>query len=234
MGATRALWACWALWALCRAAPPPPDAERLRAAVGGHAVMDCHLDFPFGIEIPYQLQWDKDGEEIFSWYSGDGEPRVAERWRGRVRRVGGERDVGGGAVNVSNVRESDAGVYRCRVSFPNRTPPARNNGTFHRLDVDGGNLIVTPPSNVTVLEGARAELQCQPKSAAWSVRWLRAGAPVPTPPQRNGSLVLARAAGADAAQYECRVAAPDGRTQAAGAFLDVQFAARVLPAPPER
>ncbi|PZC77321.1 hypothetical protein B5X24_HaOG203480 [Helicoverpa armigera] len=38
----------------------PLDAERLHASVGGFAVMNCHLDFPFGNEIPYHLQWDKD------------------------------------------------------------------------------------------------------------------------------------------------------------------------------
>lgn len=61
---------------------------------------------------------------------------MADRWGGRVRRVGG-RGLGGGSVNVSAVRETDAGLYRCRVTFPNRTPPARNNGTFYYLDVDG-------------------------------------------------------------------------------------------------
>lgn len=33
---------------------------QLNATVGGYAVMNCHLDFPFGNEIPYQLEWDKD------------------------------------------------------------------------------------------------------------------------------------------------------------------------------
>lgn len=43
-----------------RAALLPLDAERLHASVGGFAVMNCHLDFPFGNEIPFHLQWDKD------------------------------------------------------------------------------------------------------------------------------------------------------------------------------
>lgn len=61
---------------------------------------------------------------------------MADRWGGRVRRVSGH-GLGGGSVNVSAVRETDAGLYRCRVTFPNRTPPTRNNGTFYYLDVDG-------------------------------------------------------------------------------------------------
>lgn len=84
------------------------------------------------------------GESIFSWYSGEGAPRVADRWGGRVRRVGG-RGLGGGSVNVSAVRETDAGLYRCRVTFPNRTPPARNNGTFYYLDVDGQSSLSSRP-----------------------------------------------------------------------------------------
>lgn len=56
----------WAQWALCArllsaaASLLPLEAEQLRASVGGFAVMNCHLDFPFGNEIPYHLQWDKD------------------------------------------------------------------------------------------------------------------------------------------------------------------------------
>lgn len=38
----------------------PLDTEHLRASVGGFAVMNCHLDFPFGNKIPYHLHWDKD------------------------------------------------------------------------------------------------------------------------------------------------------------------------------
>lgn len=77
-------------------------------------------------------------DTIFSWYSGEGAARVADRWGGRVRRVlDGRLGLGRGSINVSAVRETDAGLYRCRVTFPNRTPPARNNGTFYYLEVDG-------------------------------------------------------------------------------------------------
>lgn len=76
------------------------------------------------------------GEVIFSWYSSEGRAQLADRWGGRVRRVFSP-GLGRGSVNISSVRETDAGLYRCRVTFPNRTPPARNNGTFYYLDVDG-------------------------------------------------------------------------------------------------
>ncbi|CAH1646879.1 unnamed protein product [Spodoptera littoralis] len=220
----------------------PLDAEHLHASVGGFAVMNCHLDFPFGNEIPYHLQWDKDGESIFSWYSGEGAARVADRWGGRVRRVDGPA-LGRGSINVSAVRETDAGLYRCRVTFPNRTPPARNNGTFYYLQVDGGNLIVTPPMNVTVLEGERAELECLPKSPESAVEWYKDGTPLGELPElalrserpANGSLVLRRAASTDPGEYECRVHDPAyPELQSASAFLDVQYKAKVVYAPKER
>lgn len=75
MAGPRELWprkwralAALAALALLRAAAAsllPLEAERLRASVGGYAVMNCHLDFPFGNEIPYHLQWDKDVREFF-------------------------------------------------------------------------------------------------------------------------------------------------------------------------
>ncbi|XP_013187242.2 protein borderless isoform X1 [Amyelois transitella] len=223
----------------------PLDTERLRASVGGYAVMNCHLDFPFGNEIPYHLQWDKDGEMIFSWYSIDGEAsaRVADRWGGRVRRVGdGRLGLGRGSINVSAVRETDAGLYRCRVAFPNRTPPERNNGTFYYLDVDGGNLIVTPPMNMTVLEGERAEFECQPKLPESIVEWYKDGMLLEQMPELasrcelaiNGSLVLRRAISTDAGEFQCRVNAPDEQQQSASAYLDVQYKAKVVYSPSER
>ncbi|KAH9642088.1 hypothetical protein HF086_007208 [Spodoptera exigua] len=58
------MWALRAVAALAAslaaASLLPLDAEHLHASVGGFAVMNCHLDFPFGNEIPYHLQWDKD------------------------------------------------------------------------------------------------------------------------------------------------------------------------------
>ncbi|CAK1549311.1 unnamed protein product [Leptosia nina] len=247
-----AVWVLQILLSLAHGSLLPLDVERLRASVGGYAVMNCHLDFPFGNEIPYHLQWDKDGEEIFSWYSGDAAPQLADRWGGRVRRVGpgagedghemGALALGGGAINVSSVRETDAGLYRCLVAFPNRTPPSRNNGTFYYLDVDGGNLIVTPPINRTVIEGESVELECTPRSPEWIVAWFREGESVHSLPALatratlapNGSLVLNRALATDLGHYECRVSTADGQRQSASAHLDVHYKAKVVYSPKER
>ncbi|XP_062527577.1 protein borderless [Bombyx mori] len=231
------------LWPPSRASLLPLDAEHLHASVGGYAVMNCHLDFPFGHEIPYRLQWDKDGETIFSWYSTEGSAQTADRWGGRVRRVDGEvLGLGRGSINVTAVRETDAGLYRCLVLFPNRTPPARNNGTYYRLEVDGGNLIVTPPMNVTVLETERAELECLPKDPQSAVEWYRQGALLNQLPElaarsevaANGSLVVRVTTSSDPGEYECRVSSPDGHIQSASAFLDVHYKAKVVYSPKER
>lgn len=94
----------------------------------------------------------------------------------------------------------------------------------------GGNLIVTPPMNATVMEGERAEFECLPKSAEWIVQWYKDGAPLEALPElaarsehaHNGSLVLRQAASSDPGEYSCRVRADTGDTQSASAFLDVQ------------
>ncbi|XP_052754731.1 LOW QUALITY PROTEIN: protein borderless [Galleria mellonella] len=221
----------------------PLEVERLSASVGGFAVMNCHLDFPFGNEIPYHLQWDKDGEIIFSWYSGEGSAHLADRWGGRVERLGdGRLGLGRGSINVSAVRETDAGLYRCRVTFPNRTPPERNNGTFYFLEVEGGNLIVTPPMNVTVLEGDRAEFECLPKDPESIVEWYKDGTHISEIPELalrsempgNGSIIIRQAVSTDPGEYQCRVRAPDSQLQTASAYLDVQYKAKVVYAPQER
>lgn len=89
---------------------------------------------------------------------------------------------------------------------------------------------MTPPMNVTVLEGERAELECLPKSPESVVAWFKDGNPLSEVPELalrsemapNGSLVLRQAASSDPGEYECRVHAPDDTTQSASAFLDVQ------------
>lgn len=89
---------------------------------------------------------------------------------------------------------------------------------------------MTPPMNVTVLEGERAELECLPKSPESVVEWYKEGTPLSELPElalrserpANGSLVLRRAASSDPGEYECRVRDPDAALQSASAFLDVQ------------
>lgn len=97
------------------------------------------------------------------------------------------------------------------------------------LRSSGGNLIVTPPMNVTVLETERAELECLPKDPQSAVEWYRQGALLNQLPElaarsevaANGSLVVRVTTSSDPGEYECRVSSPDGHIQSASAFLDV-------------
>lgn len=90
-------------------------------------------------------------------------------------------------------------------------------------------MIATPPVNVTVAEGAFAELECGAKEPGARVAWLRDGRPLDELPAlaaraerpRNGSLLLRAALAADAGLYECRVT-HGARAQSAAAHLDVQ------------
>lgn len=102
-------------------------------------------------------------------------------------------------------------------------PDSHNNRSVRGA---GGNLIASPPVNVTVVEGERAELECLPKEPEAVVQWRREGAPVGagTEVLANGSLVVRHADSAHLGKYECVVQAPDGATQSAAAFLDVQCA----------
>lgn len=78
-----ALWAACVAWAGAAASLLPLDAEHLSASVGGYAVFNCHLDFPFGNEIPYHLQWDKDVSTALPCTPLQLEPRAS---RGLARR----------------------------------------------------------------------------------------------------------------------------------------------------
>lgn len=96
--------------------------------------------------------------------------------------------------------------------------------------------------NATVLEGERAELECQPKNAEWEVHWFKDGESVDALPElaaraerpSNGSLVLRRASSADVGEFACRVRAPHAAEHSASAFLDVQCECRCSSEAPRR
>jgi immunoglobulin superfamily member 9B len=50
------------------------------------------------------------------------------------------------------------------MSYPNRTPQTRNNGTWFHLAVDGGTLLKIPPVNQTVLEYDQVTMACSVKN----------------------------------------------------------------------
>lgn len=73
---------------------------------------------------------------IYSWQ--DDLEREADEYVGRIQLVNKPQLMyGRAAINLTSIRESDAGWFECRVVFPNRTPPSRNNGTWFHLSVSG-------------------------------------------------------------------------------------------------
>ncbi|XP_050307905.1 protein borderless [Anthonomus grandis grandis] len=229
----------------------------LTAAVGDYIVFDCDIDFPLGYPIPYRLFWKRQENVIFSWY--DGHITEADEYVGRITLLDRntsnsifyrhditdtptKRHFGRASINLTSIRESDAGWYECRIMFPTRTPAYRNNGTWFHLTVSGGNLLAIPPINQTVQEGEEAKLVCVVKDMTLiRMRWLKDGIPRASYQdlsqrswvEKDGSLVIHPTDMGDVGEYECEASNQVGDVQRAKAYLNVQYKAKVVYAPPE-
>ncbi|KAF7270305.1 hypothetical protein GWI33_016706 [Rhynchophorus ferrugineus] len=223
------------------------------AAVGDHVVFDCEIDFPHDYPIPYKLFWRRGEKEIFSWH--EGESTESDDYSGRITLLSKfhlhpphpptiERPIqhyGRASINLTSIRESDAGWYECRVKFPTRTPPYRNNGTWFHLTVSGGNLLAIPPINQTITEGQEVRFMCVVKDLSFKLRWLKDGIPLNSYQdltqrswvEKDGTLVIKPTDMGDYGEYECEVSNTIGDYQKARAFLNVQYKAKVVYAPPE-
>lgn len=158
---------------------------------------------------------------------------------------------GRASVNLSEIRESDEGVYECQILFPNRTPTSTNNGTWFILSVNGnlkyasvsknkvityivlllgGNLLAIPPINKTVMEGAEAEFTCVKKDPTTRITWYKDKIPITELPDilqrswisEDGSLTIRPTIMADMGEFECEAESTDSEKQSATAFLNVQ------------
>ncbi|GJQ65536.1 hypothetical protein Trydic_g7637 [Trypoxylus dichotomus] len=212
----------------------------LTAAVGNWVIFDCELEFPQNVPIPYLLNWKKHGEVIFS--AKENQFQINDPYNGRIKLLEDPYPYYGRAsVNLSEIRESDEGLYECQVLFPNRTPTSTNNGTWFILTVNGGNLLAIPPINKTVMEGSEAEFTCVKKDITTMITWYKDRIPITELPdvlQRSwisevGSLTIRPTTMADMGEFECEAETIDGEKQSATAFLNVQYKAKVIYAPRE-
>ncbi|KAI8035411.1 protein borderless isoform X2 [Drosophila gunungcola] len=212
----------------------------LEAKVGSHVVFNCYIDFPFDAPIPYLVHWSKDSKKIFTWY--EQETSTNELFNGRLHLVENHPEFGRASVNLTAIRESDQGWYHCQVSFPNRSPSVRNNGTAYHLAVQGGSLIRIPPVNQTIQEGQTAFFHCVMKYPDNSLAsWYKDGVllqEVQDLVRRSymgpdGSLSIDPTMMSDLGEYECKVRNSEGELQTAKAFLNIQYKAKVIYAPPE-
>uniref|UniRef100_A0A1A9W0H3 Ig-like domain-containing protein n=1 Tax=Glossina brevipalpis TaxID=37001 RepID=A0A1A9W0H3_9MUSC len=165
-------------------------------------------------------------KKIFTWY--EGETSTSELFIGRLHLID-HADYGKASANLTSIRESDQGWYHCQIIFPNRTPSARNNGTWYHLAVQGGSLIKIPPINQTLMEGQTAFFHCVMKYPDISMAsWYKDGVllqDIPDLMRRSfmgphGSLSIDPTMMSDYGEYECQVRNNENK-------------AKVIYAPPE-
>lgn len=109
--------------------------SRLSALVGQNVVLNCAVQFKDGIEKPFVVNWLKYPHKlpIYIWYAGY-PPHVAQGYEARVSRIGQA------SLNLSQVRESDQGLYECKIYYLDRRPEDKGSGTWIYLDVQGESL----------------------------------------------------------------------------------------------
>lgn len=76
------------------------------------------------------------GATIFSWNNGISSE--VDPYVGRIHLIDDPtEEFGKASVNLTAIRDTDAGWFECRVLFPNRIPSSSNNGTWYYLSVNG-------------------------------------------------------------------------------------------------
>ncbi|XP_050432656.1 protein borderless isoform X2 [Adelges cooleyi] len=212
----------------------------LNKRVGEFAMFHCQPNPP---EEVTKVQWTKDGEIVFGWF---GElPTIDERYDGRLIVVESTKYTGS-SVNVTNLRESDTGLYECNLvlpikgeilSFVNHTEEFSNNSRF-QLYVEGGDIMSIPPINQTRMEHDSVHFTCVKEDPESIVQWYKDGIPLADLPYLKsrfhiapeGSLDIYDAQLKDNGLYSCRIASGKG-TLLAGAYLNVQYKAKIVYAP---
>lgn len=108
-----------------------PD-SKVSAAIGQNVILNCPVNFKDGIEKPFVVNWIKLGYKIpiYIWYAGY-PPHIAEGYDHRVSRIGQA------SLNLTNVKETDQGLYECKIYYLDRRPEDNTNGTWVFLDVQG-------------------------------------------------------------------------------------------------
>ncbi|XP_026824104.1 protein turtle [Ooceraea biroi] len=141
------------------------DAVHITAILGESVVFNCQVEFPGEHPVPYVLQWEKkvgDTETpIYIWYESY-PTHSGEGYEGRVSKVNENSPYGQASLNLTNIRESDQGWYKCKVVFLNRSPNSHKNGTWFHLDVHAPpRFSITPEDMIYVNLGDAIILNCQ-------------------------------------------------------------------------
>lgn len=106
--------------------------SKVSALVGQNVILNCAVQFKDGVEKPFVVNWLKYPHKlpIYIWYAGY-PPHVAQGYENRVSRIGQA------SLNLTQVRQSDQGLYECKIYYLDRRPEDKGNGTWIFLDVQG-------------------------------------------------------------------------------------------------
>lgn len=106
--------------------------SKVSAQLGENVVLNCAVQFKDGVEKPFVVNWLKYPHKLplYIWYAGY-PPHVAQGYESRVTRIGQA------SLNLSQVRQSDQGLYECKIYYLDRRPEDKGNGTWIYLDVQG-------------------------------------------------------------------------------------------------
>ncbi|XP_018406942.1 PREDICTED: protein turtle-like isoform X2 [Cyphomyrmex costatus] len=155
------------------------DAVHITAILGESVVFNCHVEFPGEHPVPYVLQWEKKETPIYIWYESY-PTHSGEGYEGRVSRVSENSPYGQASLNLTNIRESDQGWYKCKVVFLNRSPNSHKNGTWFHLDVHAPpRFSITPDDMIYVNLGDAIILNCQAEGTPTpEILWYKDANPV--------------------------------------------------------
>lgn len=105
---------------------------KVSALVGQNAILNCAVQFRDGQEKPFAVYWLKYPHKlpIYAWYAG----YPTHTGRGYEQRAA---RIGQASLNLSQVRESDQGLYECKIYYLDPKPADKGNGTWIYLDVQG-------------------------------------------------------------------------------------------------
>lgn len=106
--------------------------SKVSALVGQNAILNCAVQFKDGIEKPFVVNWFKYPHKlpIYIWYAGY-PPHIAQDYENRAFRLGQA------SLNLTKVRQSDQGLYECKIYYLDRRPEDKGDGTWIYLDVQG-------------------------------------------------------------------------------------------------
>ncbi|GAB6028109.1 hypothetical protein CHUAL_002328 [Chamberlinius hualienensis] len=131
--------------------------DYVTAILGQWVVLNCNIEFPDGVPVPYIVQWTKQGDKvpIYIWYAGY-PPHKGDGYKDRISLVNLA------SINITDIQESDQGWYQCNIIFLNRRPDTNKNGTWVNLEVHAPpHFTVTPQEVYYVKLGDSLVMPCE-------------------------------------------------------------------------